>query len=363
MSSPAGAGLKSNQNITNLASFLALWDLFWEKIVVLQEAGGTEYKCEVVLKLSRKTTVDLVAGRYDVIGFKRGNKPYKKFRDAGMIELKLADNVIQSEMVDVSADVQQPQPDKAAKDTKKKKGKKSGIVDGGVHKEEDDDGEDDDLMSLIDDLVSIVESGNDDYISGVAFLVVSSMIDALAMQLKKTDKGGVFMEGPLIDLRSLPWESDGRTRVSGHSDQICYADAIRGEYKVISECTTSVAEVIDDLILLTEHSQDSRADDSTSVQRPMSSGVSVSLVMETMLQAVEQEGFALRSQARFRFEGPLIDLRSLPWESGARLNVATSPRKRWTMSEETSAVEAKVQGQRTLSEVRDVTCGSHEPIE
>ena len=162
---------------------------------MLQEAGGTEYKCEVVLKLSRKTTVDLVAGRYDVIGFKRGNKPYKKFRDAGMIELKLADNVIQSEMVDVSADVQQPQPDKAAKDTKKKKGKKSGIVDGDVHKEEDDDGEDDDLMSLIDDLVSIVESGNDDYISGVAFLVVSSMIDALAMQLKKTDKGGVFMEG------------------------------------------------------------------------------------------------------------------------------------------------------------------------
>ena len=71
------------------------------------------------------------------------------------------------------------------------------------HKEEDDDGEDDDLMSLIDDLVSIVESGNDDYISGVAFLVVSSMIDALAMQLKKTDKGGVFMEGPLIDIMNL----------------------------------------------------------------------------------------------------------------------------------------------------------------
>jgi hypothetical protein len=346
-----------------LASFLALWDLYWEKIVVLQEAGGASYKCEVVLKLSRKTTVDLVAGRYDVIGFKRGNKPYKKFRDAGMIELKLSENIIQSELLDISADVEQPRPEKEAKEAKKRrKGTAHGAV---VHNEEADESadEDDELMSLVDDLVSIVALGYDDYTSGVVSIVVSSTVDQVIMHLKKKETGGVFMEGPLIDLRSLPWESEARMRAARLSEQtICYSDAVQGEYNFISECTIAVAEVIDDLILALEQSHDSAVHKMPSIQRPMSSGVSISFVMETLLQAVENGSNALQSQApRFRYEGPLIDLRSLPWETDLTTNFSKLSKIQSTLTEKSGVLEAHVQGERRQAETRDITSDCNAP--
>lgn len=323
----------------------------------MQEAGGANYKCEVVLKLSRKTAVDVVAGRYDVVGFKRGSKPYKKFRDSGMIELQLADNIIQSEVVDVSVDVEQPRPEKEAKEAKKRK--KATAHDGrDAVKEEDDD---DELMALLDDVVSIVALGIDDYTYGIVSQVVSGTIDKLLMQQKHRQSGGVFMEGPLIDLRSLPWEPETKMRVSRVTEQaMCYSDAVQGEYNFISECTIVVAEVIDDLILATERLHELKADKLPRIERPMSSGVSISLVMETLLQAVENGGIALQSQApRFRFEGPLIDLRSLPWETDALMNAATLPKIRSTASEEFSVDVTQVKSRQ--SETRDITLNCNEP--
>ncbi len=286
--------------------------------MVLQDADadGTIYKCDVTLKLSRKTTVDVIAGRYDVIGYKRGNKPYKKFRDSGMIEVKLLENVMQSEVLDVSADVEQPQPEKEAK---KKKGKKIAALRGQDGQPEDDD---DDVRFLMEDMMSIVTAGIDDYASGVAFLLISDIIVELEAIPKATQTIGVFMEGPLIDMRALPWELEAKMQANRATNHTIHcADATRVEYDFISVDTTTVAEVVDALIAAVEEPHGALASCSTKFERPMSSGLVVSLVMETLLQAVETGGGVLQSHApRMRFEGPLIDLRSLPWESQAKLN-------------------------------------------
>jgi hypothetical protein len=334
----AGAGLKSNQNLSNLASFLALWDLFWEKIVVLQDADadGTVYKCEVILKLSRKTTVDLVAGRYDVIGYKRGNKPYKKFRDSGMIELKLSENIIQSELVDVSTDVAQPQPEKEAK---KKKGKK-GIAAAG-HDGRGSEECDVEISSLLEDVLCIIVAGNSDYTNGIASLLLDNIMVSIDAALKPSfskDIGGVFMEGPLVDLRSLPWESKAKTNISSASELTSSNDdANQGGCDAMSDCSCSVAEVSDGFILT------------------MSTGRSLSFVIETSQRGRKTAGIEIRSQSpRFRLEGPLVDLRSLPWETEAATAAAPVPR-----SQVSASLEALRGGARM--EIRDITFDSMSP--
>lgn len=334
----AGAGLKSNQNLSNLASFLALWDLFWEKIVVLQDADadGTVYKCEVILKLSRKTTVDLVAGRYDVVGYKRGNKPYKKFRDSGMIELKLSENIIQSELVDVSADVAQPQPEKEAK---KKKGKK-GIAAVG-HDGRGSEECDVEISCLLEDVLCIIVAGNSDYTNGIASLLLQNIMDSIDAALKPSfskDIGGVFLEGPLVDLRSLPWESKAKTNISSASELTSsYDDANQGGCDAMSDCSCSVAEVSDGFILT------------------MSTGRSLSFVIETSQRGTKTAGIEIRSQSpRFRLEGPLVDLRSLPWETEAATAATPVPRLQVSASLETLGGGARV-------EIRDITFDSMSP--
>ncbi len=266
------------------------------------DADGTVYKCEVILKLSRKTTVDLVAGRYDVIGYKRGNRPYKKFRDSGMIELKLSENIIQSELVDVSTDIAQPQPEK---ETKKKKGKK-GIA-AGDHGGLDSEEYDVEISSLLEDVLCIIVSGNSDYTNGIASLLLDYIMDSIDAALKPLclkEIGGVFMEGPLVDLRSLPWESKAKMNISSTSELSSSNprndDANQGGCDAMSDCSCSLAEVSDGFILT------------------MSTGRSLSFVIETSQRGAKTAGTESRSQSpRFRSEGPLVDLRSLPWENVA----------------------------------------------
>jgi hypothetical protein len=300
----AGSGLKSNQNLSNLPSFLGLWDLFWEKIVVLNDTDGTVYKCDVTLKLSRKTTVDFIAGRYDVIGHKRGSKPYKKFRDCGMIELKLSENVIQSELVDVATDVEQPRSEQDEKAKKKKSVKKRTAADTATDaiadENEEEDGDNDDVSYLLDDMVSVVAAGGEDYVRGIAALLVSGIMD----EIEQRDRG--------------------------FAQAIGYAAAIRGEYCLVSECNAAVAAVIDAIIDAVDESQGLYRG-YLGIERPMSSGLSVSAVMESLLQAVEHGGVALQSRVpRFRLEGPIVDLRSLPWETeaGASKHAASIPKHR-----------------------------------
>ncbi len=335
-----GAGLKSNQNISNLASFLALWDLYWEKMIVAQDADadGTVYKCEVVLKLSRKTTVDLVAGRYDVVGYKRGNKPYKKFRDSGMIELELRENIIQSELVDVSTDVAQPEPEKEFKKKRVKKGTVAGGHDGFDIQKVDEN----DIKCLLDDILSIIVAGNSDYTNGIASLLLAVIMDSIDANLQQTKKavGGVFMEGPLVDLRSLPWESEAKTNIDSVSDLTSRnADANQGGCDAMSDCCCSVAEVSDGFILT------------------MSSGRNLSFVIETSQQGIETEGSELRSHSpRFRLEGPLVDLRSLPWET--KVAIAAAPAA--PLLESALQVE-QVLGAGTRVGIRDITFDSMSP--
>jgi hypothetical protein len=359
----AGAGLKSNQNISNLVSYLALWDLFWEKIVVLDDADGTVYKCDVVLKLSRKTAVDLVAGRYDVIGYKRGNKPYKKFRDSGMIELKLKENIIQSELVDVSADVAQPEPEKAQKKKRdKKKNHAETKEDGSLENDDDDDDDDihDDLSSLLNDMISIVVAEIDDYTRGIAYLLVSGIIDSLSSKVQAAETAGVFMEGPLIDMRSLPWESEVRKKMHGNSDGVMpYSDSVQMQYDTVSASTCSVAEVVDALIFAVEEPQSFFTDSMLNITRPMSSGVIVTLVVEAILQAVETGGVALQSRApRIRLEGPLVDMRSLPWDSEDRTNTAMRSKMHVVLSSDVNSspqANENVQSDRALEDMLDIT--------
>jgi hypothetical protein len=342
-----------------LVSYLALWDLYYEKIVVLDDSDGVVYKCNVVLKLSRKTAVDLVAGRYDVIGYKRGNKPYKKFRDSGMIELKLKENIIQSELVDVSADVAQPEPEKAQKKKGDKKKKHAETKEDGSVEDDDDDDDDDDLSSLLNDIISIVVAGIDDYTSGIASLLVSGIIDSLSSKAQSAECAGVFMEGPLIDMRSLPWESELRKKMHGNSDRaIPHSDSIQVEYDAISASTCSVAEVVDALIFAVEEPQSFSTDSMSNITRPMSSGVIVTLVVEAILQAVETGGVARQYRApRIRLEGPLVDMRSLPWDSED--GTKTAKMKAVLSSEVNSSAQARrsenVQSDRALEDMLDLT--------
>ena len=321
----AGSGLKSNQNLSNLPSFLGLWDLFWEKIVVSDGADGA-FKCDVTLKLSRKTAVDIIAGRYDVVGYKRGNKPYKKFRDCGMIELTLKENIIQSELLDVATDVEQPvavQDEKA----KKKAARKSGAVAGHVaeeDREEQDEADDDDVSCVLEDMLNLVAAGCDDYAGGVAEQLVSGIIHAI------------------------------EARTTG------YDVAMLGEYSLVSQSNASVAAAIDAIIVAVEEQQSLHAGGGR-IERPMSSGVSVSLVMESLLQAVDNAGAALRPRVpRFRLEGPMIDLRSLPWEreagAGARAHAAAA-----LPTPACATGETQGQNERAHGQVRDITGDALQP--
>jgi hypothetical protein len=314
--------LKSNQNITNLASFLALWDLFWEKIIVLQDADGTVCKCDVELKLSRKTTVDLVCGRYDVVGYKRGVKPYKKFRDSGMIELILKENIIQSEVLDVTADVEQPAPKKEEQKrrTLAKKAKAAELDAARVNSNSD-------VELLMDDLITLAAGGHCEYTTGIAAILIEGIIDEI--EASWNAGGSVFMEGPLVDLRSLPWEAAimaGNPPMSP-GDRIGKIDSVWLEYDGIRERNTLVAQTIDDIITSLENLQVPQAHQRPRATRPMSSGVCLSLVMETLLQALETEELGARSRnSRFRLDGPLVDLRSLPWETAPEVLEDKSPK-------------------------------------
>ena len=268
---------------------------------MLNDTDGTVYKCDVTLKLSRKTSVDFIAGRYDVIGHKRGSKPYKKFRDCGMIELKLSENVIQSELVDVATDVEQPRSEQHEKAKKKKTVKKRTAADTATDAIADEyEEEDDDVSYLLDDMVSVVAAGGEDYVQGISALLVSGIIDEIEQQDR------------------------------GFAQAIGYAEAIRGEYCLVSECNAAVAAVIDAIIDAVDESQGLYRG-YLGIERPMSSGLSVSAVMESLLQAVEHGGVALQSRVpRFRLEGPIVDLRSLPWETeaGASKHAASIPKHR-----------------------------------
>lgn len=302
------------------------------------DADGTVYKCEVVLKLSRKTTVDIVAGRYDVVGYKRGNKPYKKFRDSGMIELKLSENIIQSELVDVSTDVAQPQPEKEAK---KKRGKK-GIAAGG-HDGLDREEVDVEISSLLDDVLCIIVAGNSDYTNGIVSLLLDNIMGSIDTTLQPScskEIKGVFMEGPLIDLRSLPWESEAKMNISSASVLTSSnADANQGGCDAMSDCSCSVAEVSDGYILT------------------MSTGRSLSFVIETSQRGIKTAGVESQSQSpRFRLEGPLVDLRSLPWETEAVTAAAPVP-----PSQVSASLGAQVLGGGARVEIRDITFDSMSP--
>ena len=318
----AGSGLKSNQNLSNLPSFLGLWDLFWEKIVVSDGADGA-FKCDVTLKLSRKTAVDIIAGRYDVVGYKRGNKPYKKFRDCGMIELTLKENIIQSELLDVATDVEQPvavQDEKSKKKAARKSGAAAGHVAEEYREEQDEaDDDDDDVSCVLEDMMDLVAAGCDDYAGGIAAQLVSGIIDAI------------------------------EARTTG------YADAMLGEYALVSQSNAAVAAAIDAIIVAVEEQQSLLAGGGR-IERPMSSGVSVSLVMESLLQAVDNAGAALRPRVpRFRLEGPMIDLRSLPWEREAGAGARALPTRAC------ATVEAQGQNERAHGQVRDITGDALQP--
>ncbi len=95
----------------------------------------------------------------------------------------------------------------------------------------------------------------------------------------------------------------------------------KGSYSAVAALNAQVAAVIDVMIIIIEGNAPSMS--FYSKNRPLSSGLSVSLVLESILQSVEIGG-AVKKAARIRHEGPIIDLRSLPWELKAAAEISSA---------------------------------------
>ena len=96
-----------------------------------------------------------------------------------------------------------------------------------------------------------------------------------------------------------------------------------GSYSAVAELNAQVAAVIDMMITIIAENAPSMSFYSNN--RPLSSGLSVSLVLESILQSVENGGtVAVQKPARIRLEGPIIDLRSLPWELKAAAEISSA---------------------------------------
>jgi hypothetical protein len=255
-----GEGFRDDRpsSLTN-GRFLELWTKYYESLKL-------GCKPSVLCKFSKKTEPDTVHLKYEIRGIKKGRYD-PEFIDMGMMVVTLKNDCLLKETVDPDISVEQPAivkpttSGKPAKQEKKiKKASKNTIEDSSSEASESD--------ALLDE-------------DSIVSQEIESMIEIIEIVHQMTSYVVAKIHG-------------------------------EGSYSDVAELNAQVAVVIDSIITNIEedaigfHSQN----------RPLSSGLSVSLIMESILQSLENgEAAAVQSKAaRFRLEGPIIDLRSLPWE-------------------------------------------------
>jgi hypothetical protein len=286
--------------------FLELWSKYYDSLKL-------GCKPAVVCKLSKKTEPDTVHLKYEIRGVRKGRYD-PEFIDMGMLVVTLKNDLILTEDVDPDISVEQPEivkPTSAGLERPKKQKKH--------YQKPNDDNENESLGDASD--------GNSDFDEDcIIEQEIQSMIEIIdvvdqILSVVENFQGADCLRDSIITGMVL------NSTVIGTATSELELPIDNGRLIANLSISLAVAAVIDSIV--TDIERNAKA-----TRQPTPS------TLETILYELEN-GDVRTKASRLLREGPIIDLRSLPWELGATasLQSALTPSK-YNIPQDTSGERA-----------------------
>jgi hypothetical protein len=290
--------------------FLELWSKYYDSLKL-------GCKPTVICKFSKKTEPDTVHLKYEIRGIRKGRYD-PQFIDMGLMVVRLRDDLIFREDVDPDISVEQPEvvkPTSAGGAEKLKKDKKrNGCQSAMKHEASGSEDVGDfviieqeiqsviEIIEIVHQMVSSVEAAKFDGVMDEVKIVeheIESMIQLIDIICQMTST---------VELMTLGTTPIGETSVQaviGNSSMMINSNKQLHISSVanVNSSDNSIVSKVSDNVVDTIHLEISQK--SEMVMQPMP------IYRESSYQETEAE----ERVARFLREGPIVDLRSLPWEN------------------------------------------------
>jgi hypothetical protein len=352
--------------------FLELWSKYYDSLKL-------GCKPTVICKISKKTEPDTVHLKYEIRGIRKGRYD-PEFIDMGLMVVNLKDDLILKEDVDPDISVEQPAIVKpsssgATEKPKKERKQRQRIDENCLEYEASDNDEDIDEASIIEqEIQSMIEIIDivSQMTSAVEALHLDGEIDAVKIIEQEIS---LHLDGEIDAVKIIEQEIVSMIEIIDVVRQLASTvEEMHSKTLSVGEINAHLADVNTDSIKeCTE--QHSTAWQFTQRQMPevensqTSANLSVKAVLDTIISEIEQNsktsmqpmttqesrvqesenGEDQAKKARFLRDGPIVDLRSLPWESqSARFQNATislENQTNCTESDETAAASRHLHGQ------------------